>query len=132
MIFWVGDLLTSWLKFQNREVTSIYGTKSQASTWIIGTLLLFVIGPGEEVFWRGFVQNRMSAQWGSSKGYLFASVLYGAVHIPSMNLMLISAAVVCGCYWGILYKVTGSVIPGIISHAVWDLSIFVLFPLRQL
>ena len=129
-IFYFGDFLTRWLAFQDTQVTSIYGTKSQSSALLIGFLLVFIIGPGEEIFWRGFVQNRMSQVWGGWRGYMFAGLLYGAVHIPSMNFMLIAAAVICGFYWGLLYKITGSIIPGIISHAVWDLSIFVVFPLR--
>lgn len=32
-------------------------------------------------------------------------------------------------YWGWLYKKEKSLLPVIISHGIWDLTIFVIFPL---
>ena len=129
-IFVVGDILTQSFMNQDQQIDSIYGRKSQLPQWIVGLLLVFPIGPGEEIFWRGFVQKRMAKKWNPWVGFLIAGLAYTAVHIPSMNLMLIGAAGVCGVFWGLLYKITGSVLPGIISHAVWDVSIFVLFPVQ--
>ena len=129
-IFVVGDILTQSFMNQDQQIDSIYGRNSQLPQWIVGLLLVFPIGPGEEIFWRGFVQKRMAKKWNPWVGFLIAGLAYTAVHIPSMNLMLIGAAGVCGVFWGLLYKMTGSVLPGIISHAVWDVSIFVLFPVQ--
>ncbi len=129
-IFVLGDIVTQSFINQDQQIDSIYGRKSQLPQWTIGLLLLFPIGPGEEIFWRGFVQKRFAKKWNPWVGFLIAGLAYTAVHIPSMNLMLIGAAGVCGVFWGLLYKVTGSVLPGIVSHAVWDVSIFVLFPIQ--
>jgi len=129
-IFVLGDIVTQSFINQDQQIDSIYGRKSQLPQWSIGLLLLFPIGPGEEIFWRGFVQKRLAKKWNPWIGFLIAGLAYTAVHIPSMNLMLIGAAGVCGVFWGLLYKITGSVLPGIISHAVWDVSIFVLFPVQ--
>ncbi|MEK6655039.1 MAG: CPBP family glutamic-type intramembrane protease [Thermodesulfobacteriota bacterium] len=51
------------------------------------------------------------------------------VHAVSLNPMLILAAGVCGLYWGLLYQREQNLIPLIISHSLWDLLIFVLFPM---
>ena len=51
------------------------------------------------------------------------------MHIPTENVMLVLAALTCGLFWGALYWKTGSIIPGLISHMVWDPLIFVLFPI---
>lgn len=129
-IFVVGDMVTQSFANQDQQIDSIYGRKSQLPHWVIGALLVFPIGPGEEIFWRGFVQKRLAKKWNPWIGFLIAGLAYTAVHIPSMNLMLVGAAGVCGVFWGLLYKITGSVLPGIVSHAVWDISIFVLFPVQ--
>ena len=129
-IFFAGDVATRWLPFQDSQVVSIYATKSEAPPWLIGLLLLFVIGPGEEIYWRGFVQQRMADAWGGWTGYLATAGFYALVHVASMNLMLIAAAAALGLVWGWIRKTTGSVLPGVISHAVWDLFIFIIIPLR--
>jgi membrane protease YdiL (CAAX protease family) len=93
-------------------------------------LLLFVIGPSEEIFWRGFVQDTLAQKFGDNSGWIIASLVYGGVHIAAWNFMLFAAALVCGLFWGWVFKKYKSLWPGIISHAIWDLTIFVLIPVR--
>lgn len=131
LIFFIGDMaVRSLFDFAKVEIENIYSTKSQASTMKIGLLLLFVIAPAEEIFWRGFVQRRYSERWGKWRGLLLAVTLYSLVHIWSFNLMLIAAAMVAGIFWSLLYLKYNSIVPGIISHAVWDLFIFVIYPIK--
>lgn len=68
-------------------------------------------------------------KFGENKGYIFATLLYAGVHIITFNFMLVVAALVCGIYWGWIYKKEKSLVPIIISHAIWDFTVFVLFPL---
>ena len=131
LIFFIGDMaVRSLFDFAKVEIENIYSTKSQASTMKIGLLLLFVIAPAEEIFWRGFVQRRYSERWGKWRGLVLAVTLYSLVHIWSFNLMLIAAAMVAGIFWSLLYLKYNSIVPGIISHAVWDLFIFVIYPIK--
>jgi len=51
------------------------------------------------------------------------------VHIWSFNFMLIMSALVCGIFWGLLYKYNKNLVTLIVSHALWDVSVFVLFPI---
>ena len=130
LIFFFGDMaVKSVFDFAKVEIEAIYSTKSQASTIKIGLLLLFVIAPAEEIFWRGFVLRKYSERFGKWRGLALAVLLYSLVHIWSFNLMLIAAAMVAGIFWSLMYSKYNSIVPGIISHAVWDLSIFVLYPI---
>lgn len=129
-IFYVGNIISGYLfPFKDAQISSVYSNKSNANLTLIGLLLFFIIGPGEELYWRGFIQNTLGKKLGENKGYLFSVFLYTAVHIVTGNFMLIIAAFVCGLFWGWLYKKEKSLIPVIISHAIWDLTIFVLLPL---
>ena len=131
LIFFIGDMaVKSVFDFAKVEIENIYSTKSQASTIKIGLLLFLVIAPAEEIFWRGFVQRKYSEKFGKWRGLLLAVILYSLVHIWSFNLMLIAAAMVAGIFWSLLYLRYNSIVPGIISHAVWDLFIFVLYPIK--
>ncbi len=131
MFFWAGDAVArAVLPFAGREIGGVYATRTQAPTALIAVLLAVWIGPAEEVFWRGFVQRRLGEWLGSARGWLVAALLYTVVHVWSANLMLLVAAAVCGLFWGALFWRCRSVWPGLISHAVWDVVIFVLLPLR--
>ena len=128
-VFYGGYYLSTAL-FSGAKVgvTAVYSTRIQASPLVIGMLLFFWIGPCEEVFWRGFVQRKLAAKFGPWRGYVYASSLYTLVHIWSGNPMLIIAALFCGFFWGGLYLWRKRLTACLLSHALWDLSIFVLFP----
>ena len=130
-VFFVGDKLSSLMfSFARPQVDSIYGLKASDPHWLISILLLCIIGPAEEIFWRGYIQDTLSQRHSPNKGFWLTLFLYTAVHIPSLNFMLIMAAMVCGLIWGALYRFYPNHFPSIIlSHAVWDAAVFVWFPL---
>ena len=129
-IFFVGDYLAAKLfDFASNQVASIYAMKAGNSKLWIGLGLLFVMGPAEEIFWRGFVQHSLMERFGEWRGFIFATLVYALIHIWSFNFMLVMAALVCGIFWGLLYKKTKNLVPLIISHAVWDVAVFILWPI---
>ena len=131
ILFFAGDKISAALfGFAPPQVAAIYGTKIQASPTLIGALLFFWIGPCEEIFWRGFAQPRFAQRFGVRKGYIITSMIYAGIHVWAFNFMLFMAAIVCALFWGWMFLKYNSVWPGLISHAVWDLSIFVLLPIR--
>jgi membrane protease YdiL (CAAX protease family) len=92
---------------------------------------MFWIGPAEEIFWRGLVQHELAAKYGAVFGYFVSSLLYAGIHIFALNFMLLMASLICGLFWGALFLKYKSVWPGIISHALWDVAIFVVFPMTN-
>jgi hypothetical protein len=96
--------------------------------WTVALLLFFITGPAEEIFWRGFLQNRLSSYFGGWQGWLMCSALYAGVHVVTWNFMLVGAAAVAGLYWGLLFWRLGNLATVIISHAVWSVVIFTIFP----
>ena len=130
LTFWIGYYALSVLfDFVSDQVVMIYANKSDAPKYIIALLLMFIIAPAEEIFWRGFIQKRLSQKYGAILGLIFGALLYTFVHIYSLNFMLLIASAVCGIFWGILFSITNRLWPSIISHALWDVTIFVLFPI---
>ena len=129
-IFWLGNSLSVYLfHFAKPQIASIYGIRSQGEAVMISLILLFITSPGEEIFWRGFVQRRFVERFGARKGWLIASAVYAAVHIASGNFMLTMAALVAGLFWGWLYQRERNLVPCIVSHALWTVTIFILLPI---
>ena len=128
-IFWVGNsVITRLIPFSEGEIAAVYSNSGSAIMPVIGTLLVVVIGPGEEIFWRGTVQKGLEKRFGGLMGFVTGALLYSLVHVWALNLTLLLAALVCGVVWGWMYYVEDNLAPLIVSHSLWSLLIFVIFP----
>ncbi len=128
-IFAVGRVVAlRVLPFAGTGIGHVYALKEGVSLVRVALLIGLIIGPGEELFWRGLFQEWTGAASGRAYGLAFTAMLYTAVHLASGNVMLVIAAAVCGVFWGWLYRRFRSPIVNAISHTVWDLLVFVLFP----
>ncbi len=129
IVFAAGNQITRYIfDFAGRNIDAVYGFRGGASSLRIALLMAFVIGPGEELFWRAFLQRRLSGRFGEWIGFTVATALYTAVHLASSNLMLVLAAMVCGIFWGLLYLRFKSPLINMVSHTVWDIAVFIIFP----
>lgn len=131
VVFWVGDKVSTLLfDFARPQVNLIYGMKEGESPWLLAVLMLFLIGPAEEIFWRGYVQHTLSSRLNPNAGFVVATALYALVHAGSCNFMLIMAALVAGIVWGALYRFFPDRFAAIIlSHSLWDAAVFIFFPI---
>ncbi|MCJ7580744.1 MAG: CPBP family intramembrane metalloprotease [Candidatus Aminicenantes bacterium] len=129
-VFFIGNEVSREIfPFAGTEIGQVYSFKQNASALRIMLLMIFIIGPGEELFWRGYLQRHWQNRFGKIKGFVIAAVLYALVHAASGNIMLVLSAGVCGLFWGFLYLRTRSILTICISHTLWDLMIFVFFTL---
>jgi len=130
-IFFVGDKLAPYiLPGAKAQVGGIYALGEGTSKALIFLLLFFITGPGEEIFWRGFIQDRLMAKWGKMGGYLVTTVVYAGVHLFSGSLLLILAALVAGSFWGLLYLWKRNLLIQITSHSFWSAVIFSVAPVQ--
>jgi membrane protease YdiL (CAAX protease family) len=129
LLFFVGNYLSrKWFNFAGSGIEGVYGFKGDAAGIRIALLMLAVIGPGEELFWRGYLQRKLSSKTGKWVGFIIALLMYTGVHIFTGNIMLILAAFICGLFWGWIYLKYNSMVINVISHTVWDIVVFLLLP----
>lgn len=131
LLFWVGDKLSQLMfDFARPQVDTIYGMKDGESPLLLTLLMLFIIGPAEEIFWRGYVQQALSSRFNANVGFVLATLVYALVHAGSCNFMLTMAALVAGFVWGAIYRFfPGRLAALVISHALWDVAVFIWFPI---
>jgi membrane protease YdiL (CAAX protease family) len=94
-------------------------------------VLVIVLGtsPSEEVLWRGAVFARVAGRLRPGRWSLVVTtVLYALFVGMSGNPLLSLAALVCGVVWTRQRQVTGSLVPGIVSHALWSSLMFLYLP----
>jgi uncharacterized protein len=129
-LFWLGvqvlDLLN--LPFDS-SVKKLYRWFAPSLFWQYLALIL-VAAPGEELFWRGFIQKRLLRYFGTFGSIMLSALLYASVHIYSGTFILMLAAFLSGLMWGALYLWKKSMPLVIVSHIVFDIMIFIILPLK--
>jgi uncharacterized protein len=129
VIFQVGDRMARKIMPTGLEdIAEIYRLRTAANRMLIAALLVTIIGPSEELFWRGLVQDALMRRMGRDVGTLAAAAAYGGVHLGSGNLTLTGAASTAGAYWGIEYALRRRLGPLLVSHILWDVWIFLIAP----
>ena len=130
-VFWIGDKLSSFMfDFARPQVDMIYGMKEGENPWVLTALMLLIIGPAEEIFWRGYLQKSFSKKWNPNMGFIVTTLMYSLVHVSKFNFMLIMAAAVAGFVWGLAYRFYPEKFGAILlSHALWDCAVFIWFPI---
>lgn len=128
-IFRVGDVLARRIMPAGaEEIGDIYLLRTLEPAGRIAVRLALVIGPAEELFWRGLVQARLRRRYGDLAGTALATAAYGGAHLATGNATLVGAASVAGAYWGALSTAGASMESLIVSHLLWDLVTFLVAP----
>ncbi len=129
-VFFAGrKLLPIFIPHDAQNLHSIYANAESIPLPLVAALLFFPIGFGEEIFWRGFIQKKFGLIYGKKLALILTVLIYTAVHIPTMNPVLILAAAVCGAFWGLLYFRTESLLVVLVSHMCWDPLVFIVRPI---
>ena len=114
------------------QIRAIYALRSLRPKPEIAARLALLIGPAEEIFWRGLVQSALMRRYGRWPGAAFAALAYGGVHVVTGNFTLIGAAGVAGAHWCTLYAAGVPLGALIVSHTTWDIWIFLLQPTGEI
>lgn len=129
LVFAIGKSLIIWLKLPLlQELAFLYQTVSPSAWWHY-VLLTVIIIPGEEFFWRGYIQKRLRSRFTPIQSILLSALLYSAIHLIGGNILLGIAALAGGISWGFLMHHTNSMRTVILSHLIFDFFLLVLFPL---
>ncbi|HEX7354381.1 MAG TPA: CPBP family intramembrane glutamic endopeptidase [Mycobacteriales bacterium] len=128
-VFQVGDRAARIvMPHGSEDIGDIYALRHIRPVPEIAARLALVIGPAEELFWRGLLQRSLARRYGTVGGAAAATACYGAVHIASGNPTLTGAATVAGAGWSAL-AAAGVPMPALVaSHIIWDIWIFLVQP----
>jgi len=99
--------------------------------------MVFVVGLGEEIFWRGFIQGKIAGRVTKRAAIWITALLFALFHfyifmiIPFKGGIILLALIgVAGAAWGYLYERTDNIWAAAISHGiaaaiVWKYYFFV-------
>ena len=133
VIFQVGDRIARVIVPQgDKQIEDIYKLRTLRPKKELAARLSLIIGPAEELFWRGLIQDRLMKQYGKGPGTAMGVAAYGGAHLVTGNFTLIGAASVAGTFWGILHTLGMPMGALIVSHMAWDVWIFLVAPTVEL
>lgn len=92
-------------------------------------MLIFIIAVGEEMFWRGYVQQQLKSYTSPTWAVIITALLFSLSLAISGFIPGAIAAIVAGLLWGALYEWKKSLPLIIVAHIVFVLLLFLVLPL---
>lgn len=81
-------------------------------------LIVFIAPVTEELMFRGVFQHGLVKNYGPKKGIAIASICFGTFHLIPWQAL---GATLVGILLGIVVTRTGSILAGMVLHAIWNL-----------
>jgi hypothetical protein len=143
VVLLIGQSAINWL-FQlldlssgsNQAVTA--GAGDPTYYLLMVPISLLVVGPAEELLFRGAVQGRLRESWGPWPAIIVATVLFGLIHIPAVTggtgaqLLYALFASLLGVVLGYLYEYTQNIVVPAVIHGVYNGTQFALLYLTEI
>lgn len=90
---------------------------------------ILVVGPAEELLFRGVIQGGLRRSFGAAPAILIASVLFGLLHVGvdgtlTEQLAYMGITVLLGALLGVLYERTGNILVPALAHGLYNAIIF--------
>jgi uncharacterized protein len=91
---------------------------------------VIVLGPiGEEIYCRGFLYAWLQKRWGEALGLVVQAAVFSILHVAQVQIQHMNATILLpyllsafglGLVLGVLYRVSSSLYPCIITHGVYN------------
>lgn len=131
-VFVLGTIIILWGldPGQNRLVRSIADTPETLLLMIPVTIVL--IGPGEELLFRGIIQGSLRERFGPVVAIGLASAIFAVAHFSSLTgsfearIVTISLLLVPALVFAIAYERTGNIVVPALIHGLYNATLFSL------
>jgi membrane protease YdiL (CAAX protease family) len=129
ILFLVGALVVRQTPLWPHVQGVVDLTRTTAPAMVAVLVIVFGTSPSEEVLWRGAVFARLTRRYGAGwRPVVLNAAAYALFVGLSGSPVLSLAALVCGTVWARQRQVTGSLVPGLVSHALWSLLMYLYVP----
>ena len=127
---WAGWLVRDIVPVDvTTEVEGLYAVLRRPPGPVLGLPLMVITILGEEIIFRGLLQDAVRKRLGSRVAVVLPAVLYALANVGSGTWILPCVALVLGGLWGMLAERSRSLWLPFTCHVLWDLGLFVFVPL---
>lgn len=124
----VGFQLMLLFAVDSGPIASFLSAFAPVSIWHY-LLLMFIIVPGEEIFWRGLIQQKLKKYLSTPLSILASSILFGSALALSGFWPGAAAGILAGLILGLLYEWKRSLPLIIVAHLIMIVLLFLVLPL---
>jgi hypothetical protein len=113
------------------QVADVGRADPTAFLWLIPASFL-VIGPGEELLFRGVVQGRLRESFGPVAGVTLASAVFAAVHYVALTggtggrLVTVTVLFLPSLVFGAVYEYTDNLVVPVLVHGAYNATLFAI------
>lgn len=111
----------------SEAVQANYATTGIAGNGAVVPLMLVVI-VAEEVLWRGSAIECLRGLVSPRAAAAISIASYALVQLASGSWVVVALAAVCGVLWTLERLWTRSLVPPLITHAAWSVTVLVVAP----
>ncbi|MDF9748454.1 CPBP family intramembrane glutamic endopeptidase [Natrinema salsiterrestre] len=121
----------SYLGIESAENQAVeIGEQNPATLLLLILLSFLLVGPGEELLFRGLVQGALRESFGPTRAIVLASALFASIHLFSLSgdgkFVYIGIAFVLALVLGATYEHTDNIIVPSLIHGVYNAIQFAL------
>jgi membrane protease YdiL (CAAX protease family) len=131
IVLWLAGSIASFVVGQRlgieREPQAIFDLAQQDPLIfvLLGVLSLLVVGPAEELLFRGVIQTRLRETFGVGVGITFATALFAAIHLVgygnlAAGLLGVSVLFLVGFVLALSYEYTGNLVVVAVMHGLFN------------
>lgn len=113
---------------------SLFPASEVIVTLLLGTILAFASGFGEEIVFRGYLQTRIAQRYNPTVAIVIVAVLFALAHPLSTTihpLLYLATAILVGILFGTLFVRTRSLWASIALHTLWNYLQIAVFAVRN-
>lgn len=129
-----GAILASQLQVDTgRNAAAEMGMENPEILLLLIPASVLLIGPGEELLFRGVVQGRLREVFGPAVAVGLASTVFAGLHwfalsggSPTGNLVALGVLVIPALVFGTSYEYTGNIVVPSLIHGIYNATLFSL------
>ncbi len=125
--YWLAPFINDQFVRSVQKFLTVYGPQN---IWHY-ILLVFIVAIGEELFWRGYVQQQMKRFMRPHFAVLVTAILCAVSFALSGFMLGMLASLIASLIWGFLYEWRKSMPLVIVAHVVFVLLLFLVLPLTS-
>jgi len=131
ILLWLASSIASFVVGQRlgieREPQAIFDIAQQDPYifLLLGSFSLLVIGPAEELLFRGIIQSRIRETFGAASGITLATALFAVIHVFGFSTIAggvlgVSVLFVVGLVLAVVYEYTGNLVVVAVIHGLFN------------
>jgi membrane protease YdiL (CAAX protease family) len=127
LLGWIGTtFVITRLGIRPAESTIIANIQDPIFLLILIPVSIFIVGPAEELMFRGLVQGRIKRALGPVGAIIIASAIFASIHSvgligsPTQMIATLSVIFVLALVLGSLYELTGNLVVPAVVHGLFN------------